>query len=206
MKAVACLLALWGILLARAAEGVPLEAYRHDRALALQVRAIARSAVRAYLADGSMPSGAPRGVDRRLLAAGGVFVTYAQQGATRGCWGTVHPQQPTLAEAIGVAAIKALRYDYRHPPISGNEWERLDMFVSLVGPLTPAVHPGALSPMREGLFVTARGRGAVLLPGEARSARYQVAECRRKAGIKPGEPVLMFRFPTVVFGPESEAP
>ncbi|MNL40857.1 hypothetical protein D3C87_1632350 [compost metagenome] len=105
-----------------------------------------------------------------------------------------------------MAAVKALRYDYRHPPISRHEWERLDMFVSLVGPLMPVAQPGGLSPMREGLFVTARGRGAILLPGEAKSVRYQVAECRRKAGLKPHEPILMFRFPTVVYGPESEAP
>ncbi|HEY9900534.1 MAG TPA: AMMECR1 domain-containing protein [Pantanalinema sp.] len=205
MRRVACALGLV-LCLASAATALPLEAYRHDRALAREVRAIAHAAVRVYLKDGALPGAAPRGVDRRLLVPGGAFVTYARSGATRGCWGTVYPQQPTLYEAIGVAAVKALRFDYRHAPISRHEWERLDMFVSLVGPLTPASHPAELFPMREGLFVTARGRGAILLPGEARSARHQIAECRRKAGLKPHEPLLMFRFPTVVYGPESEAP
>ncbi|MBO9539793.1 AMMECR1 family protein [bacterium] len=188
-----------------AAEAVPLEPYRHDPALAREVRAIAKAAVRAYLKDGTVPTGVPPGVDKRLLVAGGAFVTYARSGKTRGCWGTVYPQEPTLAEAIGVAAVKALRYDYRHAAINASEWEGLDLFVSLVGPLTSVAQPAALSPMREGLMVTARGRGAVLLPGEARTARYQLAECRRKAGLEPHEPVLMFRFSTVVYGPESEA-
>ncbi len=201
----------WGIclqvallLFLRPAEALPLQDYRHDTALAREAHAIATEAAHDYLFEGRRPEKSLKVRDRRLTVPGGVFVTITRDGKTRGCWGTVHPQRATLAEEIAVASVKALRYDYRHQPIARSEWPALRFYVSLVGPMVPVASAAEISPLRDGLFVTARGRGGVLLPGEARTARYQVAECRKKAGLKPREPALMYRFATVVFGPESE--
>lgn len=184
------------------AAALPLHAYQHDRELAREAHAIAVQAAKAYLFEGKKPKGFPSDLDRRLSIPGGAFVTIAIDGKTRGCWGTVHPQRPTLAEEIAAAAVKALRVDYRHAPIARHEWPELDFYVSLVGPLEPVGNPAAIRPKYDGLFVTSGSRGGVLLPGEAKTARWQVAECRRKAGLRPGEPAVMFRFPTVVYGPE----
>lgn len=191
------------LLFVRPAVALPLEDYRHDRALAREAHAIAVDAAHDYLFEGRRPEKRLKVSDRRLKVPGGVFVTITRDGKTRGCWGTVHPQRATLAEEIAVAAVKVLRYDYRHQPIGRSEWSDLRFYVSLVGPMVPVASAAELSPLRDGLFVTARGRGGVLLPGEARTARYQEAECRKKAGLKPREPALMYRFATVVFGPES---
>lgn len=194
-----CLLAL-----ARGAVALPLEAYEHDRMLAKEAHAIAMHAAHDYLFRGKKPVNDRLVNDRRLKVPGGVFLTITRDGKTRGCWGTVQPERASLAEEIAVASVKALRYDYRHQPINRSEWPKLRFYVSLVGPMTPVSSTAELSPMRQGLYVTARGRGGVLLPGEARTARYQLLECRKKAGIRPREPVQMYRFRTVVFGPESE--
>ncbi|HEY9855331.1 MAG TPA: AMMECR1 domain-containing protein [Stenomitos sp.] len=190
--------------LAQGAKALPLEAYQHDRMLAKEAHAIAMHAAHDYLFRGIKPTNNRMVNDRRLKVPGGVFVTITRDGKTRGCWGTVQPERATLAEQIAVAAVKALRYDYRHQPISRSEWPELRFYVSLVGPMTPVSSPAALSPLRQGLFVTAGGKGGVLLPGEAKTARYQLAECRKKAGLRPRERVMMYRFNTVVFGPESE--
>lgn len=190
--------------LASGAIALPLDSYQHDRMLAKEAHAIAMRAAHDYLFQGRRPSGSPRVHDPRLKVPGGVFVTITRDGKTRGCWGAVQPQRANLAEEIAVSAVKALRYDYRHQPISRSEWSQLRFYVSLVGPMTPVSSSAELSPLRQGLFVTARGRGAVLLPGEAKTARYALAECRKKAGLRPREPVLMYRFATVVYGPESE--
>jgi AMMECR1 domain-containing protein len=57
--------------------------------------------------------------------------------------------------------------------------------------------------MQEGLMVTNGKRGAVLLPGEAKTSTWAIAECCRKAGIRPqGE--MLYRFRTTVFGPEED--
>ncbi len=37
----------------------------------------------------------------------------------------------------------------------------------------------------------------MLLPGEAKTAAWQIAECKRKAGLPPDAPVQMYVFPTV---------
>lgn len=181
---------------------LPLHDYQHDKALAREAHAIAVEAARAYLFEGKKPLDLPANLDPRLKVPGGAFVTIAIGGKTRGCWGTVHPQRPMLAQEITVASVKALTVDYRHRPIGRHEWPDLDFYVSLVGPLEPVSDPASIRPKYDGLFVTNGHRGGVLLPGEAKTARWQVAECRRKAGLKPNEPAAMFRFPTVVYGPE----
>lgn len=188
--------------LASTASALPLHAYRNDRNLAREAHGLAIEAARAYLFEGKRPSSAPASVDRRLKVPGGAFVTITRDGQTRGCWGTVHPQRPTLAQEIAAAAVKALRVDTRHAPIAAHEWPHLAFHVSLVGPLEAVSDPATIRPGVDGLFVTSGSRGGVLLPGEARTARWQVAEARRKAGLKPGEPAMLFRFPTAVYGPE----
>ncbi len=184
------------------ASALPLHAYQQDRDLAREAHAIAVQAAKAYLFEGKKPKGQPAGIDRRLKVPGGAFVTITLDGKTRGCWGTVHPQRPFLAQEIAVAAVKALTVDTRHRPISRHEWPKLEFYVSLVGPLEPVSNAASIRPKYDGLFVTSGSRGGVLLPGEAKTARWQVAECRRKAGLKPDEPAMLFRFPTVVYGPE----
>lgn len=184
------------------AVALPLHDYQHDRALAREAHAIAVQAARDFLFEGKKPTGLSAGLDRRLKVPGGAFVTITLDGETRGCWGSLHPQRPQLAEEIAVAAAKALRVDYRHRPITREEWPRLAFYVSLVGPLQAVSDASAIRPKFDGLYVTSGRRGGVLLPGEAKTARWQVAEARRKAGLKPGEPAMLFRFPTVVYGPE----
>lgn len=185
------------------AEAVPLHDYRHDRDLAREAHAIAVQAARDFLFEGRKPQDPSAGsLDSRLKVPGGAFVTIVLDGQTRGCWGTLHPQRPMLAQEIAAAAVAALRIDYRHRPIARHEWPELEFYVSLVGPLEPIDSIGAVRPKYDGLFVTNGRRGGVLLPGEAKTARWQLAEARRKAGLRPGEPAAMFRFPTVVYGPE----
>lgn len=191
------LLALWLALVATPAAAVPLEPYRHDRALALQVQRLALDAAEATLFR--RPTPPLPAVDPRLRLPGAVFVTITRAGRTRGCWGSISPRTASLASEIRWATVQALRADHRHRPIARGEWPDLAFYVSLVGPLAPLT--GAIAPARDGLYVTGPRGGGVMLPGEARTARYQLAACRRKAGLRPGEAGQLQRFPTLVFGP-----
>ena len=77
--------------------------------------------------------------------------------------------------------------------------------VSIVGDLEPVDGPQALQPRKFGLLVSGNGKGGVLLPGEAATAAWQVATCRKKAGLKPRERARLYRFETAVVGPISLA-
>jgi AMMECR1 domain-containing protein len=143
--------------------------------------------------------------DPELSAPGGVFVTISRAGETRGCWGTIQPRQASLSAELAANAVKALNFDYRHRPILPGELAGLVARVSIIGELEAVDDARELQPRRFGLLVAGQGRGGVLLPGEAATATWQIATCRRKAGLAPHERAHLYRFETVVIGPISLA-
>ncbi|GMV43101.1 MAG: hypothetical protein AMXMBFR64_48170 [Myxococcales bacterium] len=156
--------------------------------------ALARAALEAAARGEPLPEPPTAGRDP---APFGVFVTAVRDRKVRGCFGRLDPGGGSVAEMVIEAAHGAARLDVRNRPIMPGELRELDLIVSLVGPIEPIESTASLDPWTMGLLVRADSRAAVLLPGEARTARWQVAESRRKAGIAPGEPVQMFRFPTI---------
>ena len=131
-----------------------------------------------------------------LRRPGGAFVTVVKGGKVRGCWGSIHASAPDLASEIAAAAAKAMDTDYRHRPINLREWGEIRLIVSVVGPLQRLAPGEAADPMREGLFITSGSRGGVLLPGEARTPRYQREACLLKAGLGAQDAASSFRFET----------
>lgn len=157
--------------------------------------ALARAALEAAARGEALPEPPPEA--GKEPAPFGVFVTAVRDRKVRGCFGRLDPGGASVAEMVIEAAHGAARLDARNRPIMPGELRELDLIVSLVGPIEPIESTASLDPWTMGLLVRADSRAAVLLPGEARTARWQVAESRRKAGIAPGEPVQMFRFPTI---------
>lgn len=189
-------LALFVVLLALgpAAHGASLEWLRADPIAETEAARLAITAAGSHLEGKSAPD--IRTTAKSLAQSGGAFVTFLRGTKVRACWGTMWPQTPDLAHEIAHSARRALYADHRRSPISRAEWPHLAILVSIVGPLE-RVMPGAmLFPLHQGLFVTQGAKGGVLLPGEARTARFQMAECRRKAGIRPRERADLFRFDT----------
>lgn len=175
--------------------GSLLSELRADPLAAREAGRIAAEAAYAHLTGRLLPN-----PETRVLALrrpSGAFVTVVRDGKVRGCWGSIGASQPDLAREIAAAAAKAMHLDYRHRPVNIHEWGDLELVVSVVGPLRRLQWGQHPDPIREGLFITTGGRGAVLLPGEARTARYQRAEVLRKAGIRPSDPgAAAFRFET----------
>jgi AMMECR1 domain-containing protein len=164
-------------------------------------RAIARLTQEAIWAHATGRPAAAPGVPAALRRPAGVFVTISRKGVTRGCWGTIRPRTDDLAREVSTNAVKALSLDYRQRPIAASELPELVAHVSIVGDLEPIGGPEALQPRRFGLLVAGGGKGGVLLPGEAATARWAVETCRRKAGLKPRERASLYRFETAVVGP-----
>ena len=184
---------------ARAADLARYQAPEVEQAIAT----LTREAILAHVAGRAY---APKALPQTLRQPGGVFVTISREGVTRGCWGTVHPQEASLGREIAVSAVKALSHDYRQRPIRPEELPTLVAHVSILGPLVPLNTIQALQPRRHGLLVTAPGKGGLLLPGEALTASWALATCRKKAGLKAHERASMYRFDTAVVGPVSLNP
>lgn len=139
----------------------------------------------------------------------GVFVTLrTRDGGLRGCVGTITAKFENVAAETWQMARAAAFRDTRFAPVRRDELPGLRIEVSVVLPPETVASAAELAPSRFGVIVSAAdGRRGVLLPGIAgvETAAEQLAIARRKAGIRPGEPVALERFAVLKFT-ESEAP
>jgi uncharacterized protein (TIGR00296 family) len=184
------------------AAGAAYEALKNssDRSLEKVIISLARVSLTTYLETGKRPLITFK-VPEVLQKQGGAFVSLIRKGKTVGCMGTLTPTQPTVAQEIMRSAILAATQDGRHRCVRLSDMKDIRFYVSIPGPLTRVSSESQLNPMKLGLLVRKGSRYALLLPGEAKTARYQVEECMRKAGIPSGAHVEMFTFPTVAYGP-----
>lgn len=159
---------------------------------------IAQAAVRAAVL-GEKPPPPPKDLPKPLREQRGCFVTLMVGSRTRGCMGTLFPREANLAAEIAASAAAAATADPFHLPIRKEEIGRLTYQISVViGRPRRARSLAELSPAVLGLCVRAGGRGGVMLPGEARTARWQMLMARKKAGLRPGDPADILLFQTLV--------
>ena len=158
---------------------------------------IARRTLTRVVRDGKL-EGLAQPPSDEAPAAVGVFVTLVnRRGVTRGCFGSMEPMGRSLTELVRDAAVGAARYDQRVRPLAEAELPNIQIIVSLVGPQVPVIAMSEVDPERHGLLVRAGDRHSVLLPGEARTSRWQLRRSLRHVGIRRTDPYQMFRFRTV---------
>ena len=165
-----------------------------------RITELARNAVEAYVLSGRVVEPPPFPETSPLGRPSACFVSIKTNGRElRGCIGTVEPEQGTLAEEIISNAVKAATRDPRFRPISGDELPSLRYSVDVLGSLEPAQFED-LNPAAFGVVVTdlSGSRRGLLLPDieSIETAGQQVGVAARKAGIKPGEPLRLYRFRT----------
>jgi len=180
---------------------LPLGAWAEPAELRRAATEVARQAL-AHAIDPTAP--APETTVSVLAGAGPAFVTVVLDGATRACQGTLHASTASLAEEIAAAAARAARGDSRHPALSRRELDRVRVIVSLPrdvrtlraagGELTP------IDPRRFGLAIETGSGAGVLLPGEAKTFAWMVAETRRRAGASLEDRGRALYFQTTVLG------
>jgi len=156
---------------------------------------LARHAILLYLTTGE----ALKPVDEVPMAApgpAGVFVSLKRRGELRGCIGTCVPTQPSLVQEIIQNAVSAATHDPRFPSVTLQELEEMDISVDVLTSPEKVADVDQLDPMRFGVIIRSEGRVGVLLPDipQVTTAEQQVAIARRKAGIRPDEPVEIYRF------------
>jgi AmmeMemoRadiSam system protein A len=130
----------------------------------------------------------------------GTFVSlHDSQGNLRGCIGTIEPRQPTVAQEVIQNAISAATRDPRFLPVQPEELEGLDVKVDVLTEPEPIDSMDQLDPKRYGVIVESDWRRGLLLPDleGVDTVEYQVDIAMRKAGIRPGEPMQLYRFEVI---------
>lgn len=159
---------------------------------------VARRAVESALRGSHEP--APAANDEYLGAARGVFVTLRHQnGKLRGCIGSSEPVCPNIVAETWRSARLAALADNRFPPVTAEELGGLRFEVQVLHSRAKVLTLNELNPEHYGLIIsTGDGRGSLLLPGikEIRTPEQQLSCARKKAGIKPNEPIYMELFQT----------
>lgn len=156
---------------------------------------LARASLETYVREGrrlAVPHPLPPGMERRA----GAFVSIKKHGQLRGCIGTIKPTQENLAAEIIANAISAGIHDPRFHPVQAHELPQLTYSVDVLSPPEPVAGMAELDPCRYGVIVRAGSRTGLLLPNleGITTAAEQVEIASRKAGIRPGEPVELYRF------------
>lgn len=154
---------------------------------------IARAAIRDRLAGGSSLTGAVSRARRlpALTAPGAAFVTLKapepEDGAwrLRGCIGTIEPTGP-LHETVARFACEAAFGDPRFPPLAAPELDRLEIEISVLGPLRPVNGPGEIVPGRHGVVLDLPPHRSLFLPQVAAEQRWGVTELLEHLALKAG--------------------
>ena len=168
-------------------------------AAGLSLPGLARASVESYLEGKAFSYKDLKVIDVYNGRIAGVFVTILDEdNKSRGCWGKLYPQGD-LKESVAMAAIGAIKKDYRFKPPSLGELPDMKFQVSVVVEVVPISSVREVNPYRDGLMVQAGSRGGILMPGEAVDAHYQMVQCKLKAGIQPDEPCSLFKLITKVY-------
>lgn len=126
-----------------------------------------------------------------LCDPGACFVTLTQQGALRGCIGSLEARRPLLAD-IKANAVAAAFQDPRFAPLADHELTRTEIEVSLLSTmraLTFASEAEALAQLRpgiDGVVLEFGARRSTFLPQvweQVPDAETFMAHLKRKAGL-----------------------
>jgi AmmeMemoRadiSam system protein A len=128
-----------------------------------------------------------------LRRPGASFVTLRLAGELRGCIGSIEPRR-LLGDDVAANACAAAFRDPRFPPVTSDEYPRLQVEVSLLSPREPlpaASEDEALARIRpgiDGIYLEYHDQSATFLPQVWESLPDPLAfltELRRKAGLPP---------------------
>jgi AmmeMemoRadiSam system protein A len=155
---------------------------------------LAKRTIESYIRDGKLPP--LEQLTPEMKEQAGVFVSIHKHGELRGCIGTFEPTKDNVAEEIMTNAISSATRDPRFPPVAARELDDLEYSVDILTRPEPVEGASGLDPREYGIIVECGFRRGLLLPDleGVNSVEEQIAICRLKAGILPGESINIYRF------------
>lgn len=136
----------------------------------------------------------------------GAFVTIRLEGDLRGCIG--YPETDlTLPEVVERCAVSAAVSDPRFPAVRSSEWARIDLEISVLGPIDPVGDISEIEVGHHGLIAELGRRRGLLLPQVAVEWKWDREEFAAHACAKAGlakdawrRGAKLYRFEAEVFG------
>lgn len=122
---------------------------------------LARETLNLYLKQGRWPEVIPD--NPKLTRKQGVFVTLKINGELRGCIGYPLPVKP-LYQAVMEMAVAAATEDYRFPPLSPEELDRLSIEISVLTKPKKVNRPEEVIVGRHGIIISKGYNQGLLLP------------------------------------------
>jgi AmmeMemoRadiSam system protein A len=167
---------------------------------------LARKTVKQVASRGALPDVDSSKLSSRLKEPKGCFVTLTKRGALRGCIGHIFPKEPLYKAVIENAQSAAIN-DYRFPPVTADEVDKLALEVSVLTepkPLSftsPEDLLAKLQPHKDGVVLQIGMQRATYLPQvweqisdkvSFLNSLSQKAGCPANAWRSPGVSVLIY--------------
>ncbi|MGB9668012.1 MAG: AmmeMemoRadiSam system protein A [Thermosulfidibacteraceae bacterium] len=158
---------------------------------------LARKAIEAYLKYGKIIKPSKEDLKEPIMRERkGVFVSLKKHGELRGCIGTFLPTANSVAEEVIRNAIASATEDPRFPPVTLEELKDITISVDVLDEPEPVSSLDELDPKKYGVIVESGWKRGLLLPDleGVDTIEQQIAIAMAKAGIRPGEPIKIYRF------------
>ncbi len=157
---------------------------------------LARKSLESYIKDRKVidiPEGLPEEMTEKQA---GVFVSIHENGALRGCIGTILPCTDSIAEEIIDNAVSASTRDPRFDPVTPEELQWLEVNVDVLSEPEDIDSPEELDVKKYGVIVSCGGRRGLLLPDldGVDTVEQQIRIAMQKGGIREGEDIKLQRF------------
>jgi len=168
---------------------------------------IARESIAAVLEGRHLPWRADD-FDEILARPAGAFVTLrTHDGELRGCIGSIQAVQP-LFKAVASSAVSAAFHDPRFTPLQSGELERLELEISVMGPVERVTKIEDIVVGRDGLIISRSPYAGLLLPQVATEYEWDRETFLDQTCLKAGLPRSAWRaedcriekFSAIVFG------
>jgi AmmeMemoRadiSam system protein A len=147
---------------------------------------IARETIAAAV-DGRRLTWRPEEVDETLRRPAGAFVTLTIEGELRGCIGSIVAVEP-LYQAVATSARNAAFRDPRFFPLTKDELDRIELEISVMGPIERVTNVEDIVVGRDGLIISRGVQAGLLLPQVATDWGWGREEFLSQTCVKAGLP------------------
>jgi AmmeMemoRadiSam system protein A len=124
---------------------------------------IARNSIHSMLYENKRLTIDPSGISSNLKKGMGAFVTLNKNGRLRGCIGQFPSDQP-LYEVVNKMAIAAAFGDTRFLPVTKDEFNKLRIEISVIGPLKKIRDTSEIVLGKHGIYIKKGSRQGTMLP------------------------------------------
>ncbi len=115
----------------------------------------------------------------------GCFVTLYRNGHLRGCIGSMIGTEPLYKNVLRMAKSAAFN-DHRFPKLRAEEWNDVQVEISVLGPLSPCPDVNAIEIGRHGLYLVYGKHGGVFLPKVPVEQGWNLAQYLENLCLKAG--------------------